>query len=60
MHPDTKFFLTILGSFILLFAVLIYLDCKWKSETYNRLTGAHTTTWDAFTIELKIQDKPKP
>lgn len=27
-----------------------------ESATYNRLTGAHTTTWDALWVELRVQE----
>lgn len=30
-----------------------------ESKTYNKLTGAHTTTWDAMWVELRVQDAPK-
>ncbi|HEX7784831.1 MAG TPA: hypothetical protein VF653_01295 [Methylomirabilota bacterium] len=26
-----------------------------ESKTYNRLTGANTTTWDALWVELRVQ-----
>ena len=29
-----------------------------ESQTYNRLTGAHTTTWDAMWVELRVMDAP--
>lgn len=30
-----------------------------ESRTYNNLTGAKTTWWDAIWVELRIQDAPK-
>lgn len=30
-----------------------------ESQAYNRLTGAHTTYWDALFLELRVQDQPK-
>jgi len=30
-----------------------------ESSTYNRLTGAHTTTWDALWVELRVQEGTK-
>lgn len=30
-----------------------------ESRTYNRLTGAQTTTWDALWVELRVQDAPR-
>lgn len=29
---------------------------KMKSDTYNRLTGANTTWWDAVWVELRVQN----
>lgn len=52
---------TILG-FVLVVIFMLWLKC-WaaakESEVYNRLTGAHTTWWDAMWVELRVQDKPK-
>ena len=30
-----------------------------ESRAYNRLTGAHTTYWDALWLELRVQDQPQ-
>lgn len=40
---------------------ILFLGCisaKMESDTYNRLTGAHTTWWDAMWVELRVQDAP--
>jgi hypothetical protein len=29
-----------------------------ESKTYNKLTGASTTMWDALWVELRVQDQP--
>jgi hypothetical protein len=29
-----------------------------ESSTYNKLTGAETTWWDALWVELRVQDNP--
>lgn len=29
-----------------------------ESRTYNKLTGANTTWWDAIWVELRVQDQP--
>lgn len=29
-----------------------------ESATFNRLTGAHTTWWDAVWVELRVQEAP--
>jgi len=58
------------GSFVMkwclgIIAVLVALCiAEWigssyfESQTYNRLTGAHTTTWDAMWVELRVMDAP--
>lgn len=28
-----------------------------ESRTYNKLTGAHTTWWDALWVELRVQNE---
>jgi hypothetical protein len=30
-----------------------------ESSAYNRLTGSHTTTWDAMFLELRVQEGTK-
>ena len=44
---------------ILLVIVLGFLQAKMESDTYNRLTGAHTTWWDACWVELRVMDAPR-
>jgi len=39
--------------------VFMVMQCQQESKSYNRLTGAHTTAWDAFWLELRVQDSPK-
>ena len=46
---------------VLLFGatVMPFIHAKMESETYNRLTGAHTIWWDALWVELRVQDAPR-
>ena len=30
-----------------------------EAKAYNRVTGAHVTTWDAMWVELRVQEHPK-
>jgi hypothetical protein len=30
-----------------------------ESAAFNRITGAHTTWWDAVWVELRVQEAPK-
>lgn len=34
-------------------------SAHFESKTYNKLTGAKTTMWDALWVELRVQDVPK-
>jgi hypothetical protein len=40
-------------------AVMSIIQPIQESRSYNRLTGAHTTPWDAFWLDLRVQDTPK-
>lgn len=58
-YSDIAIFLTI-GGIALIGAILLgLLSAHMESQTYNKLTGAHTTTWDAMWVELRVQDDPK-
>jgi ABC-type spermidine/putrescine transport system permease subunit II len=43
-----------------LLLLLLFQLIAWsmESRTYNRLTGASTTWWDAVWVELRVQDQP--
>ncbi len=30
-----------------------------EAKAYNRLTGAHATTWDAMWVQLRVQERPQ-
>jgi ABC-type spermidine/putrescine transport system permease subunit II len=38
--------------------VAVVFQAKMESSAYNRLTGAHTTWFDALWVELRVQDSP--
>ena len=52
--------LTILAipAILLVIPIFLIFKAKMESKTYNKLTGAHTTTWDAIWVELRVQDTP--
>jgi hypothetical protein len=57
---QTKFALLVLAGVVLL-VFLVVLGCAYmEARTYNKLTGAHVTTWDAMWVDLRVQDKPQP
>lgn len=43
---------------ILVVLALPFIQAYNESRTYNKLTGANTTTWDALWVELRVQDTP--
>lgn len=41
---------------VIIFILSIYVFMAYmESRTYNKLTGAHTTTWDAMWVNLRVQ-----
>lgn len=45
----------------LIFLVLVFfatIQPRMESKTYNKLTGADTTWWDALWVELRVQASP--
>ena len=55
--------MTIIEKLILLTIILILLGLPlapyFEAKTYNKLTGANATWWDAIWVELRVQDTPK-
>lgn len=49
--------LTVLA--VVLVVIAFFVTAKMQSDTYNKLTGAHTTWWDALWVELRVSDTPK-
>jgi len=58
MDKFEKWLIVALASILLFAPVATVFQAKMESDTYNRLTGAHTTWWDALWVELRVQDKP--
>lgn len=40
--------------------VFVLVQAKMESQTYNKLTGAHTTWQDALWVELRVQGTSNP
>jgi hypothetical protein len=58
-HVETALVLFI-GAVVLGLIVLIaMIQPIMESRTYNKLTGANTTAWDALWVELRVQDQPR-
>lgn len=47
------------GLVICLLLPFLWFCFHMESKTYNKLTGAHTTWWDAAWVELRVQGEPK-
>lgn len=43
----------------LIVVAIVWFLAAQESSTYNRITGARTTAWDALWVELRVQDTPK-
>ncbi len=62
MRSEETFIVWSVIGLLLLFVSIIALaifDARMESATFNRLTGAHTTTWDAMFVELRVMESPK-
>lgn len=44
---------------IVLIVAVIVVQPYMESRTYNKLTGANTTWWDAAWVQLRVQDRAK-
>lgn len=52
--------LIFLASLILCIAFFFgFIQPKMESSTYNKITGAQTTWWDALWLELRVADAPR-
>lgn len=65
MKEETKSKLFLLLLVFMFFGAIAIPTTGWvvsshfEAKSYNRLTGAHATTWDAMWVELRVQDTPK-
>lgn len=50
--------LIVVGS-LLIFAVVGWISAYMEAKTYNELTGAHVTTWQAVWVDLRVMESPK-
>lgn len=59
-HPSLS--LSLYETFSLLSIAVLIAGCLaqpyFESRAYNRLTGAHTTYWDALWLSLRVQEQP--
>jgi hypothetical protein len=47
---------------VLLFALLLsipIISAYFEAQSYNRVTGANVSTWDAIFLDLRVQESPK-
>jgi hypothetical protein len=61
-HPsgasDLPVLLLLSAIFLAILVLCVTFQPVMESRTYNRLTGADTTWWDALWVELRVQDSP--
>lgn len=50
---------TLVAIWIVICLAYLALQPHFESQAYNRLTGAHTTYWDAVWLDLRVQSSPK-
>ena len=60
-HIDTHdaVIITFITLALVIVAIMTVVQPIQESKAYNRLTGAKTTPWDAFWLDLRVQDTPK-
>lgn len=56
MDDEVKFIGGLIAIVIVVCIALMVVSSHFESKTYNKLTGANTTTWDAIWVELRVQD----
>lgn len=51
-----------LSCFLIIFFIVLILIIQptMESRTFNKLTGAKTTAWDALWVELRVQETTAP
>lgn len=62
MKQNQETLLSLAAAFAMLLAILVsvwVLPAYFESRTYNKLTGAETSWWDALWVELRVQDEPQ-
>ena len=59
MMPEDKVGMWFVALGLLFFTAFYLFASKMESNTYNKLTGAHTTWFDALWVELRVQDQPR-
>jgi len=58
LDPD-NFVIVLPIGFLVVVSLITIVSFHMESATFNRLTGAHTTWWDAVWVELRVQEEPK-
>jgi hypothetical protein len=58
-HVETALFVFIVAVVFGLILLIVMIQPIMESRTYNKLTGANTTAWDALWVELRVQDVPR-
>lgn len=56
MDRELAWVVSVIAAFFVLLGCFFVFAAHKEAETYNRLTGAHVTTWDAMWVELRVQE----
>lgn len=59
IRSSVWFCITAIAAILLAPPAIWIVKSYFEARAYNRLTGAHATTWDAMWVELRVQDSPK-
>lgn len=60
MKKEILSIIAIVAALHLLCFGAVAIAAKMESATYNKLTGAQTTWWDAMWVELRVEAAVKP
>lgn len=55
-YNESTFGCLVLIGLAIVLGLICFIQSYNESKTYNKLTGADTTTWDALWVELRVQD----
>lgn len=58
-HASTAWATALLIAIVVISCVAVYVQAAQEAATYNRLTGADVTAWDALFVELRVEGSIK-
>lgn len=49
----------LIAGIVVVVGCLFLIQPFFEARAYNRITGAHVSTWDAVWLDLRVQESPK-